>query len=82
MNEEKNISFTLIENDISRNVFEIQIIVDDNRKLNKREVLTHNINQQFDKCSDEEKMCLIKCFCGVIFLIITIILIEGIKNKK
>tara|TARA_B110000008_G_C16867162_1_gene523215 strand:+ start:497 stop:745 length:249 start_codon:yes stop_codon:yes gene_type:complete len=82
MNEEKNLSFTIIENDISRNVFEMQIIVDDNRKLNKREVVTHNINQRLQEIKYEDQLCLIKCFCGFLFLIIFIIIVESMKNNK
>ena len=80
MNEEKNLSFTINENDISKNTFEIKIIVDDNRILNKREILTYNINRQFDLFSYEDKMCLLKFFFGIGFLITFILILESVRK--
>ncbi len=80
MNEEKNLSFTINENDISKNTFEIKIIVDDNRILNKREILTYNINRQLDLFSYEEKICLLKFFCGIGFLITFVLILESVRK--
>jgi hypothetical protein len=79
MTEQKNMSFTINENDISKNTFEIKIIVDDNRILNKKEIITYNINKTLNNWTDEEIICLIKCFCSVICLIIFVIILEHIR---
>jgi len=81
MIEQKNLSFTINENDPSKNVFEIKIIVDDNRVLNNRDILTYNINKKLNLFTYEEKICLFKCFSVIFFLIIFVITVE-IVNKK
>ena len=79
MTEQKNMSFTINENDISKNTFEIKIIVDDNRILNKKEIITYNINKMWDNWTDEEIICLIKCLCSVTCLIIFVIILKHIR---
>jgi len=81
MIEQKNVSFTINENDPSKNVFEIKIIVDDNRVLNNRDILTYNINKKLNLFTYEEKICLFKCFSFIFFIIIFVITVE-IVNKK
>jgi hypothetical protein len=81
MIEQKNVSFTINENDPSKNVFEIKIIVDDNRVLNNRDILTYNINKKLNLFTYEEKICLFKCFSVIFFIIIFVITVE-IVNKK
>lgn len=81
MIEQKNLSFTINENDPSKNVFEIKIIVDDNRVLNNRDILTYNINKKLNLFTYEEKICLFKCFSVIFFIIIFVITVE-IVNKK
>ena len=81
MNEEKNLSFTINENDISKNSFEIKIIVDDNRVLNRTEIINLTINNYCDKLSTEDRICLCRFFLIMMFATVFLIIYEVNNNK-
>jgi hypothetical protein len=82
MTEEKNLSFTINENDVSKNTFEIKIIVDDNRILNRTEIINFNINNYCDKWSAEDRVCLCRFFLIMMFVTVFLIIYEVNNNNR
>ncbi len=86
MINQQNLSFTIVENDmsqndISQNVFEIRITVDDNRILNRRDIINLTINNYVQNMSAEDQVCLCRLFLIIMFATVFLIIYE-VNHKK